>query len=97
MKVIAVIAIYEENHGMIEVAASKKAACQFLVRDNWFCACDEVWVPSLRQSITAYELIGKPVEDITNEELAEFLLKTIEHEDRETCFLFCEEEIQEEE
>lgn len=92
-----VIAIYEENHGMIGIATSKKAACQFLVKDNWFCAYDEVWVPSLRKGIDAYELIGKPIEEITNEELAEFLLETMEHEDRETCFMFREEEVWEEE
>lgn len=92
-----VIAIYEENHGMIGIATSKKAACQFLVKNNWFSAHDEIWVPSLYKGIDAYEIIGKPIEEITNEELVEFLLESIEHEDRITCFLFYEREVQEEE
>ena len=92
-----VIAIYEENHGMIGIATSKKAACQFLVKDNWFCVYDEIWVPSLRQGIEAYNLIDKPIEEITNEDLAELLLEAMEHEDRDTCFLFREENVWEEE
>lgn len=93
-----VIAIYEENHGMIKVASSRKAAVMFLVKDNWFCAYDDIWVCSECKHRPAYQLMGKTnAGEVTERELASFLLYAMDSEEYDTCFIFREVDVWEEE
>ena len=93
-----VITIYEENHGMIGVATSRKTAAMFLIKDNWFCAYDDIWVCAERKHYPAYQLMGKAsVEEVTERELASFLLHAMNSEEYDTCFIFREVDVWEEE
>lgn len=70
-----VITIREENHGLIGLATSFKAAWRFILENDWFSAYDELWDTYSGEYVHAFEVIGKNAEDITDDELIDWLLK----------------------
>ena len=92
-----VIAIYEENHGMIGVATSKRAAARFIVHNNWFGCYDEVWVCSLQEGVPANFIMRKKPNEITADDLVDFLLEVFESNDLDIGFTFREVNVWEEE
>lgn len=92
-----VIAIYEDNHGMIGIASTKRAAARFIVHNNWFGAYDEVWVCALQEGVPANFIMRKQPDEITADDLVDFLLEVFESNEYDIGFNFREEEIWEEE
>lgn len=83
-----VIVIYEENHGVIGVAENARAACRFLVKENWFGAGDDVWEYMTYSNVPVWILMGKQRDEITDEELENFLFNILESDEYDTCFNF---------
>lgn len=83
-----VIVIYEENHGVIGVAENARAACRFLVKENWFGADDDVWHYQTLSNLPVWVLMEKERDAITDEELVDFLFDILEGDEYETCFNF---------
>lgn len=48
--------ISEENHGILGVAKTKKAAKQWLIDSSWVCENCEIWIPEEQNSIPVKEL-----------------------------------------
>ena len=54
-----IIVIVEDNHGVIGVAASYKAAKQWLIRKGWVDCYTEFWNPDTNMSSSLEELYGE--------------------------------------
>jgi hypothetical protein len=87
-----VITIFEENHGFIGLAKTKRAAWRFVIESNWFSAYDDVWDRSTLKFIPVCDIIGKPNTDISDDELIDWLLENVD-EKYATCFEFGYKEI----
>lgn len=92
-----VIIIYEENNGIIGVASTRKAAANFIVKEGWFKAHDKVWVRLEHRFRRAHELMDKPCELVTHEELVDFIIEAKKSIKYDFTFSFNEEEVLEEE
>lgn len=82
-----VIAIHEENHGLIGVATTERAVWRFIVETDWMSAYDDVWVLGEWVNKPIDELIGKPAEEISDNELIDWLIENAGTK-YETCFSF---------
>ncbi len=87
-----VITISEENHGLIGLATSLKAAWRFIFENVWFSAYEEVWDAQTGEFIPVAEAVGKKAEDITDDELIDWLLDS-NNARYDTCFTFNTKEI----
>jgi hypothetical protein len=87
-----VYTIFEENHGFIGLAKSKRAAWRFILEDNWFRASDDVWCRETLKFVPVCDVIGKDADDITDDELIDWLLENVD-EKYDTCFEFGFKEI----
>ena len=87
-----VITISEENHGLIGLATSFKAAWRFILENDWFSAHDELWDTYSGEYVCVSDVIGKNAEDITDDELIDWLLKEAGAR-YDTCFTFSTKEI----
>ena len=88
-----VVSIYEENHGLIGIAISMKAAFQYLVRTKWLTFNTEIWL------FDSWVTIGNIFDDNgwhkTDENLVEWTTNRKE-EAREGMFSFYADDIIEE-
>lgn len=61
---MVVYVVEEENHGQIGIAASRKAALQFLVAANWVARYSDIWCPDENErwgghDMSLYDLYGE--------------------------------------
>ena len=84
--------IHEENHGFIGVVTTQRAAWRFLIEADWMSAWDEVWVLGEWVNKPIYELMGKSVAEISDDELIDWLMENAGTK-YETCFSFEEKEL----
>ena len=54
-----VLAIHEENHGIIGVADCAFSAAQFIISQDWVTPYEEVWCAHEQQYITVYEAMER--------------------------------------
>ena len=61
---MVVYLVSEENHGQIGVAASRKAALQWLIATEWVTRYSEIWCPDDNARWGGYE---RPLDDLYGE------------------------------
>ena len=87
-----VIIINEENHGMIGVATSKKAAFQFLINRGWLSFSDDYYL--FDQWVTIEQIFDDNSWEKTEESLLEWAMMPTLNWDG--MFYFDEKEVYEE-
>ena len=79
--------IHEENHGFIGVATTRRAAWRWILESDWFSAWDEIWDCEQGEFVRICNVIGKPDEEISDDELIDWLIDNIGPK-YQTCFTF---------
>ena len=82
-----VTVIHGENHGFIGVATTRRAAWRWILEKGWFSAYDEIWIYDECKYVPACDIIGKPAEDINDDEFIDWLMENIGSQ-YQTCFTF---------
>lgn len=82
-----VVIIHEENHGFIGVATTQRAAWRWILESAWFSAYDDIWIYDQCEYVPACDIIGKPAEEISDDEFIDWLMENIGPQ-YQTCFTF---------
>jgi hypothetical protein len=86
--------IDEENHGQIGVAASYKAALQFLIASDWVRSRSEIWVSNENERWGGHEV---PLVELYGENWKEKFLQFSDEQLENMGFYICEVDVFEEE
>ena len=84
--------IHEENHGFIGVATTQRAAWRWILEKGWFSAYDDIWIYDQCEYVPACDIIGKPAEEICDDEFIDWLIANIGPQ-YQTCFTFTIKEV----
>ena len=86
--------ISEENHGHIGVAATHKAALQWLIASDWVRSRSEIWVPNESERWGGHEV---PLVELYGENWEEKFLQFSREPLENMGFYICEVDVFEEE
>ena len=92
-----VIAINEENHGLIGIAATKKAAFQFLINNHWLTINYDLYDKTTNAWYTLADLFKDKDIEPTKENILAWAMEHVDDwEVWDGAFYFYEEDVYEE-